>query len=210
MDLLMNRLYRSSLAVAALLAISSAHADPLNTGSYVLGSELSSPGSFVAQVNAAAAGSATLSFELAGFASLDGAGNCCTDIFHLSVNGAEVFTGTFNLGGGGSNTVYFNPYGAVVSTTTFGASDDVHNSNQVTWSGGITSITLPVELLAGANSLSFAYTGGAQGLGDEGWGVNSASITAAAVPEPETYALMLAGLGAVGVVARRRKANSAR
>ena len=37
--------------------------------------------------------------------------------------------------------------------------------------------------------------------------ITSASI--APVPEPETYALMLAGLGLLGVVSRRRKLNAA-
>ncbi|MDD5481180.1 FxDxF family PEP-CTERM protein, partial [Rhodoferax sp.] len=31
------------------------------------------------------------------------------------------------------------------------------------------------------------------------------SMTVAAVPEPETYAMLLAGLGMLGAVARRRK-----
>ena len=32
---------------------------------------------------------------------------------------------------------------------------------------------------------------------------------AAAIPEPETYAMMLAGLGLLGIAARRRKQKSA-
>ncbi|MBI5789952.1 MAG: PEP-CTERM sorting domain-containing protein [Rhodocyclales bacterium] len=37
----------------------------------------------------------------------------------------------------------------------------------------------------------------------------SVQAVAAPVPEPETYALMLAGLGLMGFVARRRKQRSA-
>lgn len=43
--------------------------------------------------------------------------------------------------------------------------------------------------------------------GDHGLAIDnvSFSVTAAAVPEPTSYALMLAGLGAVGFIARRRR-----
>jgi probable HAF family extracellular repeat protein len=57
----------------------------------------------------------------------------------------------------------------------------------------------------------------ARGINDNGWIVGSASnrllgirehaflLSVTAVPEPETYAMMLAGLGLMGFVARRRK-----
>jgi len=34
-------------------------------------------------------------------------------------------------------------------------------------------------------------------------------VAVTAVPEPETYAMMLAGLGLIGTIARRRKVRSA-
>ena len=47
------------------------------------------------------------------------------------------------------------------------------------------------------------FTGTAYGVG----GQYSAAINAVPVPEPETYSMMLAGLGAVGFLARRRRKN---
>lgn len=58
--------------------------------------------------------------------------------------------------------------------------------------------------LSGSTVLTFAATG----LSDSyGGSLDNVSVTA--VPEPETFALMLAGLGIMGAVARRRKAKQA-
>jgi len=53
-----------------------------------------------------------------------------------------------------------------------------------------------------AMKLKFIATGTSDSYGTS---LDNVSLTAA-VPEPETYAMLLAGLGLVGVIARRRKA----
>jgi hypothetical protein len=56
----------------------------------------------------------------------------------------------------------------------------------------------PVGLIFAAGGPSDSYGGS----------LDNVSITAiTAVPEPETYAMLLAGLGLVGAIARRRKQN---
>ena len=63
--------------------------------------------------------------------------------------------------------------------------------------GDIGALPVIIEVIGKAGSFT---TGKANYQG-------SLALTAAPVPEPETYALMLAGLGAVGFAARRRKAH---
>lgn len=58
------------------------------------------------------------------------------------------------------------------------------------------------NLGAGNHTLSFVNASGTYYLDNF-----SVSVTAAPVPEPETYAMMLAGLGALGFMARRRRAS---
>lgn len=72
------------------------------------------------------------------------------------------------------------------------------------------------EAFSSGGALGYQWSAGADTLvaGDytlnvsgtaRGYTTYSVDFTAAPIPEPETYALMLAGLGAVGFMARRRR-----
>jgi hypothetical protein len=71
-------------------------------------------------------------------------------------------------------------------------------------SGNVWQQYTGLVLLNGATSLMFHATGKSDSLGGS---LDNVSVTA--VPEPESYAMMLAGLALMGTIARRRKSKQA-
>lgn len=155
--------------------------------------------------NSGTATTTGLSFTIDGYLSLDGQ-NFYEDDFGLSLNGSPLFAGTFNLGGGSNTTqavVYLNPFGATLSNPT-------NNGTTISFAGGKEIVTfgdvLPV--VAGTNTLIFNYTSlpppahaGFQGLGDEGWGIEGVTVS---IPEPSTWAMILAGFAGLGFAGYRK------
>jgi hypothetical protein len=156
------------------------------------------------------AGLSNLTFVLDGFRSLDGQ-NMFEDDFTLSLNGTAILSGTFNLGGGGKDVVFFAPSGANIDNVS-------GNGTAITWTGGQVNIATPLTLAAGVNTLTFGYTSlsgadaGFQGTGDESWGTHDILIStpgatdlAGDIPEPLSWALMVTGFAGVGGALRRRR-----
>ena len=190
---------KSLIAAAVAATAFGASAATFDLGS---SDQLGSPNSFSATFNnTIGATSGTLSFTLQGFSTLDGffgVDHVWTDQFSLSLNGATIGSGYFRLGGGGSTS--WTGTGNF-SCTTCGIGQ-TNSGGQATFSNvALNSLT------AGINTVTFAYAGNNEGFGNESWKISGAVVTA--VPEPETYAMMLAGLGLMGAIARRRKSKAA-
>lgn len=187
----------AAVALIGLTPLQSTHAASVIYQDLTPTGILPSPSSITRNF-ASGSGAGSITFEIQGYLTLDGV-NCCTDTFSFYNDGNLLFQGAFNMGGGGSNAIYADPNGATYSVVDFGFNN-----------GGLLNVSIPVNFTVGNHVLTFDYSGSFQGLGDEGWGLNSVTVEGvAAVPEPETYAMLLAGLGLLGFTANRRKVATA-
>lgn len=175
---------------------------------------------FVGGVNApgaSAVGGAHLTFDLIGYGGVDGFGSGIsgqtTDTFGFLVNDPTVdgvsFGAWLNMGGSYpglpaifDNNPGINPLNATLVSYVDGGSG----------LGGLAKFSVDFTLLSGDNSFVFNY--GLQSRLGEGWGLSNMVVTADlltpeppgnGVPEPETYALVLAALGVMKALASRRK-----
>ncbi|MES2163925.1 MAG: FxDxF family PEP-CTERM protein [Pseudomonadota bacterium] len=92
-------------------------------------------------------------------------------------------------------------YGSPTETYQVSVGGNVLSTESVNFGAAWTSKSLTFTTTGNA-VLSFA---GQTNYGDSTAFIDNVSVTAA-VPEPETYAMLMAGLGLMGFIARRRKA----
>jgi len=123
-------------------------------------------------------------------------------------SGAFFDTYSFTLSGSydvtsGAKTTYGNLIGAAYSLYSYGVDGLIGTSDDVglgAWTFNSTNTTNTVTL--GAGKYFYAVSGGH--VGPAAYALSSAIVP---VPEPETYAMLAAGLGIVGFVASRRRRN---
>ncbi len=195
------------LAAAALCAAMGANAQ-------VLGQAVgSSSGTFVQLSNAGLGGGS--------IATLTGGTIYTGDQPFADIPHGGVFGGSF-LAAGPSSTApatlsFLN--GGVGFVSFLWGSPDVYNNLTVTSTGGITQVFDSTNLTFASTNGDQSYSQYVQFTSLAGSKITSltfnnvpaidafetANYSITPVPEPETYALMLAGLGAVAFVARRRR-----
>ena len=145
-----------------------------------------------------------LTFDLYAIRSLDGNGEFCCgpDGFEVTVDGVTVLLdSTFTTWSGNSQN--YPVAGSAYSSGKTGGSADAFGYG--VYYGPADIYRFSFDIPSAASSIKFSFSGNTdQDWDDEGFGIDNVVVSTTAVPEPSTYALMLAGLGLGGLMVRRR------
>jgi len=212
-------LKRTAIAAAALLVCSGAQAQ---TSSYSFGTQISSqwqttfqPSETFATLSVTTTDNMNYIFDLAttaNFNALFGTPNATIHRLVFNTNNVDPLVGSVRLASGswGVDHIYYSPSNTELGGVTFDFMEGwgnpstsggslLQSNERVVWE---TSFASPTSFVAPPFALKVF------GLGDSGSG-HAWYVPASPVPEPETYAMLLAGLGMLGFAARRRKQKEA-
>lgn len=190
----MSRLALPAAAAASLTVLASA---PLSAATLLEVTTPTAPtpsGTDIEYMFDAGAGDGMIDLIFDGYGTIDGDGSRLSDVFTIALNGTDIFSGSYRLGGGGSDVTFLSPTGAVITPADAGRAN-----------GGTLSIMSPLTFVDGSNTLTFSFAGTGS---DELFGVQNLLVTgpmAVAVPEPETWAMLILGFLGVGFALRRTR-----
>ena len=185
-----------SLAVALALSFGTAQAavvglDDVSFESYAAGSLIGSAGPWSSE------GTDAMAMDNAGqrFVFLDDGDRV---VQSFSVDTAGTYTVSFWASGEGRSRLFDSDD---VAASVFTSPVAVSSVNPVNYGAGWQQVqyTFSTGPISGSNSYHLYLSG-------FGAGFSVDNVSVSAVPEAESYAMMLAGLGALGLMARRRRA----
>ncbi len=201
-------------AIVADFAVVTADATSFSETGYLSVSSFQNGGTYAAATGLNSTYGVYISFTATGSIAANPVNNTLTSLtysvygytgapatFTATASGVTKSTTSDTLLGTGTLIPGINPFGAtIIGGVAYGS---FVTANSLTFSN-VGSAFSPIS----GGSAQFANTGGQMIVTSTGFVVNggggSINLIAAPVPEPETYALMLGGLAAVGFVARRR------
>jgi hypothetical protein len=141
-------------------------------------------------------------FDSTGSASIAPTGGYLSDRYAVMDAGESIYQ-SFMAAVAGQYTVSFMATGEgrsrIFDSTDLGTPLGTSGDPQTLWGPGWHAVSYTFNAVAG-ESLHLFFSGR-----NGGFGVDNVTVTA--VPEPESLAMMLAGLGAIGFMARRRNAQ---
>jgi hypothetical protein len=157
----------------------------------------------------------SLAFLFAAIDSLDGTGSVSPegDFFKIVFDGKELFNESFANATPSQIQSYIPPAGVELARHVdlgFSGPGSYYTDSAYNF-GADPRFSNFAHTGSSAKIDFYIYGPGNQDINDESWAMDNlnVSVTTLAVPEPETYAMYLAGLGLLGFVARRRKENQA-